>query len=267
MGRPKLYSTKEERLAAARKRSQEHYYRNQESISLARRTRYTTLKSTGPPTRAASAKRRKTSLSDEEHKVKNRLKSQRYYERNKSNIRQKRQARRSAANAAHVSYVPAMYTLTVHIDTNTHQHLYNFRYESTHSGPAFNSWEQHSSYLAEQISSALGHASIDVFLEKVAVCYLTGKDSEALGQAYEPFEELKRRVWDHQHVILNRFGAGAPLRETMAMVSNLDLIIDLASDMIAYNLGHGYDGFLDYYEKGYLQYQRVYDLVPSDLDL
>ncbi|KAF6740945.1 hypothetical protein DFP72DRAFT_863755 [Ephemerocybe angulata] len=80
MGRPPLYNTKEEKLAAARARSKEHYDRFRDDICTSRRQKYMEKKLEN----GQGIRKYKISKTEEQRKHDNCIKSQRSYQRNKS---------------------------------------------------------------------------------------------------------------------------------------------------------------------------------------
>lgn len=92
----------------------------------------------------------------------------------------------------------------------------------------------------------------------MAVQYLEGKCRDALDKACATFEDFRSAIWQHQSVILNEFGSGAYLEETNAILSHLNVIIELSQDLVELVICEGWDGFMDKYQLGYLRYQRTF---------
>lgn len=95
-----------------------------------------------------------------------------------------------------------------------------------------------------------------VFVEGVAANYLRDGLRSGLEEACKPLKALDARVRAFQGDVLNKLGAGARLKETMSLLSEIDRIVELLEDLELLAIGEGRGAFLEKYTKKELLYQR-----------
>lgn len=126
-------------------------------------------------------------------------------------------------------------------------------------------WQQRTDDIHAQVLAALGGEGIPYYLDDLSVHCLETESREDLNAACALFEGLRTEIWEHQSLILSQCGSGAYLEETMAIASNLKLIIDLIEDLEELVICEGWEGFLDKYNLGYLRYQRTFAAEATSL--
>ncbi|TEB38229.1 hypothetical protein FA13DRAFT_1705203 [Coprinellus micaceus] len=241
MGRPRLYSTDEECLAAGRERSHRYYHSNSDVICERRCLKYEKSKGAQGECKRAGGRRRRTApLTEEERKLKNREKSAQHYQRFNifqwQSLRKKSEVKSRRLNGhsnGHSSAIPSA------------------------PGPSFRAqWEGRLAQYMDRLPQLLGNQPSSRFLDKVVKDYLKDGVTSWFSAVCQPFDELLNSLYSLQGEILNRFGAGAETGKTGQTILEVKVVIGHLQDLEIYAMEHGQEGFTGAWMRCRLPYQR-----------